>query len=315
MGSALPSVVPERRVAWVTGAAGALGATLGAALVAAGWRVVATGREPGPVDGPARLSWVSADLTRDRPWDALAAAGAGAVPDVVFHCAGPGSVGAAAAQPLDALAVTVTATAGLCEWLRARAPGARLVAASSAAVHGAQPAPWRESDPPAPVSVYGWHKLMMENQLALARGQGVETVAVRFFSLYGPGLRKQVLWDSWRRAGEGALEMAGTGAERRDFLYLEDAARLLVLLGTLPPGAVPPVVNGGSGRAISMAELMALWLPLVAPGMGLRFTGAVRPGDPPATLADTTLAEALGFRPAWTLEAGLRETAAAFTRG
>jgi UDP-glucose 4-epimerase len=196
------------------------------------------------------------------------------------------------------------------QWLLRRAAGARLFFASSAAVYGTAPAPQREDATPAPVSDYGWHKLMGEQVLASARQKGLVCCAVRFFSLFGPGLRKQVLWDTyWRaRSSPGALELSGSGAERRDLLYVDDAVTLLRRL-IATEGELPPVVNGGAGHGTSIGTLMALWSEIAFSGRPIRFTGAVRATDPSALVADVGLATSLGFKPSVPLEEGFRRTA------
>jgi len=62
---------------------------------------------------------------------------------------------------------------------------------------------------------------------------------VRLFSIYGVGLRKQLLWDGCRKLMAADLVFSGTGHETRDWLHVEDAATLLIRsrdngLGFLP---------------------------------------------------------------------------------
>ena len=137
-------------------------------------------------------------------------------PDVFVHCAGSGSVGLSMSSPLADFTMTVDTTAAVLEYIRTKAPEARLVYPSSAAVYGCRhTGPLREDYAPAPVSPYGVHKLMAE-QLCLSAIHTFELDCrlVRFFSLYGPGLRKQLLWDASNRiaqAGDEMLEFFGTG--------------------------------------------------------------------------------------------------------
>ncbi len=231
-------------------------------------------------------------------------------PSVVVHCAGAGTVAEVARVPIPDLHTTVMSLALLIQWLLRRAAGARLLFASSAAVYGAASAPQREDTETLPVSDYGWHKLMGEQVLASARQKGLACCAVRFFSLFGPGLRKQVLWDTyWRaRSSQGALELAGNGAELRDLLYVEDAVALLCRLVDRD-GDLPPVINGGAGHGSSIGALMAMWSEIAFDGRPIRFTGAVRTTDPQALVADVGLAASLGFAPSVPLDEGFRRTA------
>lgn len=292
------------KTAWVTGAGGFIGSAVCQALDRAGWAVVATGRRVRSF--PKADRWVLADLASERPWARMSDIGP---PDAVFYCAGPGTVAAAASDPRTSVSVTVDAVRDLCGWLGSAHPAVRLIGLSSAAVYGQAAPPWSEDIPLRPVSVYGAHKLHMETVLERARQDGLNTVAVRLFSTYGPGLRKQVLWESLSRvrSGESPLLLSGTGAETRDFIYIDDAVRFLLHIAAHPDP--PPAINGGSGKAVRMDKLMAMWLAAVAPGVTALFTGAARSGDPSAMCADMRQAAAVGFVPRITLEDGLARTA------
>ena len=86
-------------------------------------------------------------------------------PDVVYHLAGGSSVGASLQAPSEDFRRTTISTALLLEWLRTKAPQAKLVCASSAAVYGDTGGlPATETYAPLPVSPYGHHKLMMEQE-------------------------------------------------------------------------------------------------------------------------------------------------------
>src|SRR5206468_9707518 len=118
----------------------------------------------------------------------------------------------------------------LLEWLRGSAPESLVIVASSAAVYGAgHGGPIPEDAAVAPMSPYGQHKLMMEQLCqSYAVTFGLRSTVARLFSVYGPHLRKQLLWDICIRLqrGERALVMDGTGAEVRDWIDVRDVARL-----------------------------------------------------------------------------------------
>ena len=81
------------------------------------------------------------------------------------------------------------------------------------------------------MSPYGQHKLMMEQMCrSYAVTFGIRSTVARLFSVYGPYLRKQLLWDlcSRLRSGEQTLVLGGTGAEMRDWTDVRDVARFLV---------------------------------------------------------------------------------------
>lgn len=302
----VPPSSPPAPVAWVTGAAGFLGRHVVRDWAARGWRVIAFARRPPPAEAtpPAGAELLTGEFGRaplERAADRFGP------PRVVFHGVGSGSVGAALADPVADFERTVGSLALLVDVLARRAPGARLIYPSSAAVYGVTPpGPVAEDAPPAPASSYGLHKLLAETLCLNARRiHGLDPVVVRCFSVYGPGQRKLLPWDLGRRllAQDGPVTLAGTGAEVRDFIAAEDAAAAIGLLADQT--ASPPVVNIGSGAATTVRELaegLAAALGLATP---IGFTGAVRAGDPPWYQADMSRLAGLGFRPRVGLTDGL----------
>ena len=301
------NMVPKPRgtgVAFVTGAAGFLGGAVSAALVRAGWRVAGFDLAPGWAGGCAH--WITGALHRD----ALArAAGEIGVPDLVFHAAAGSSVGASLADPEGDFARTVGSLREALAFLRAEAPAARLIYPSSAAVYGAASAPaLAESSELEPMSPYGQHKLQAETEIAEA---GRDAVILRFFSLYGPGLRKQLLWDLARRLASSPkrLELSGTGEERRDFLYVDDAVRLVGLAVEAPVGGEPLTLNGGRGEGVSVRRMAETLADAFGSQAAIAFSGETRPGDPTALVAEVSQARTLGFEPEVGLEDGCRRFA------
>jgi UDP-glucose 4-epimerase len=293
-------------VAWVTGASGFIGSHVAALFAAKGWRVVKIDRlRPAMPD----------DLSVTAPvaTPALAAAcDLAGPPAAVFHGAGNGSVGRSVADPAACRRDTLETTETLLAFLRETAPRARLVFPSSAAVYGAaEAAPLAEDRPLSPVSPYGMHKAAAEAACRAAAAAGQPVAILRMFSVYGPGLRKQLPWDLGQRllAGNGAVELFGDGGETRDFLEVADAAAFIVALAT-DPHPTPLVVNGGTGRATTVADFAARLAAALGVTRAIRFNGQVRAGDPRHYCADVTRARALGLNATVGLDRGLAAYAA-----
>ena len=230
------------------------------------------------------------------------------VPHGVFHCAGGGSVGYSVTDPYGDYQRTVATTASLLEFLRLHAPETALVYPSSVAVYGnVQRLPIAETDPVAPVSPYGVHKQMAEQMCAsYARNFGLKVAVVRLFSVYGNGLRKQLLWDACSRISGGDTVFSGTGAEQRDWLHVDDAARLLAL--TMEHATTDcKVFNGGTGTGITVAQVLGEIVSALGTGMPVTFTGQARQMDPVAYVADISRARALGWKPGKQWQEGVRE--------
>lgn len=285
---------------WITGARGFIGSHLAREMAASGRAVHGIGH--GAVDEAecSRLglqSWINGEIEAAN-LDALASAYG--LPSAVVHLAGGSSVGLAIAHPLEDFSRSVASTARLLEWLRVHSPQSRLIAASSAAVYGSgHSGPIAEGAALMPMSPYGEHKRMMEQLCrSYALSYGITSTVVRLFSVYGAGLRKQLLWELCSRLEQGNRELVlgGTGEEIRDWCDVCDVVRLLAMIAQLPQAETFRVVNGGSGRAMRVSEVAGLLVGHWGKG-NVRFSGNARAGDPFSLLADDAALRAMGF--AW----------------
>ena len=146
----------------------------------------------------------------------------------------------------------VLATQRLLEAVRNAAHAPRVVYASSSSVYGnAGRYPVLETDLPRPHSPYGVTKLAAEHLCNLyAANYGVSTVALRYFTVYGPRQRPDM---AHHRLIEAALDQTpfplfGDGSAIRDFTFVGDVVRANLLAGTadVAPGTVVNICAGGS---------------------------------------------------------------------
>jgi UDP-glucose 4-epimerase len=197
----------------------------------------------------------------------------------------------------------------LLEQVRRASPATKFVNLSSAAVYG-QPAllPIDEDQVPAPLSPYGRHKIVSERiSRDFAELFGLRTVSVRIFSAYGPGLRRQVLWDICRKIDQGhEVALQGTGAETRDFIHAADVARGLQIVAERAP-LTGEVYNLATGNATSVAEVAAQIRKLLRPDCPVRYDGVLPRGTPKHWRADIGKLTALGFRPCVLFADGLAD--------
>ena len=289
----------------VTGAYGFIGRHVARCLAAQGRSVIGIGHGVWSRDEWRNwgiAEWHTADVTLD---SLVTYAGQ---PEFVIHCAGGSSVPFANANPYQDYHRTVTTTASVLEFVRLHAPGAAVVFPSSAAVYGQAPrVPIRESDPIQPVSPYGEHKRMGEVLCeSYASHFGVRAAIVRLFSVYGNGLRKQLLWDGCSRISRGECEFAGTGQEQRDWLHVTDAATLLVL-ACQHASARPVVVNGGTGAGVSVADIVQHMMDCFGKKQVPRFSGQRRAGDPPAYVASMEAVARWGWSPRQPWREGVKD--------
>lgn len=299
----------------VTGGAGFIGSHVVDALTRTGDAVrvvddLSTGRRENLAPHPG-VELVEADLAAG----GVAAAAVAGI-DRVIHLAAIPSVPRSVREPRRCHRANVEATHELL--LAACEAGVRrVVLASSSSVYGeSETLPKHEGMRPAPLSPYALHKLIGEQYAALfTRLHGLETVALRFFNVFGPRQSPSSqysgvisLFTAALLAGD-APTVYGDGEQTRDFTFVTDVARGVLQACEAPAAAV-------SGRAINLARgertsVNALHAALER-ATGVRAPPRhvdPRPGDVRHSQADVTLArELLGFEAAVTVEEGLRRT-------
>ena len=185
----------------------------------------------------------------------------------------------------------------------------RLVFASSSSVYGGEVEyPTKESSTPSPRSPYGVTKLAGENLIrAHALGTDMTALALRFFTVYGPGQRPDMATQRLIRAAiDGAsFTLLGDGSQRRDFTYVSDIVRACVQAGSAIINEPFLAVNVGGTGDVSMLELIELVESSSGKAIDVRHASSQR-GDVTRTGADGSLARlVLDWVPATPLQFGV----------
>jgi UDP-glucose 4-epimerase len=288
----------------VTGASGFLGGYVIREMQRSGWSVIATG------SGSAENSRVPAGVRYESlllPDTRLRHLVREVRPDACIHCAGRASVMDSMRDPAADFRAGVVLTAELLDVLREEAPGCSVVYLSSAAVYGEPDAlPITEDSDTHPLSPYGFHKRMGELLMEeAARVYGLRTCSVRIFSAYGPGLRRQILWEICSQyLAKGTVRLQGTGKESRDFIHAADVARAVRMLVESADGR-GEVYNLASGEEVTIADLVREIGTHFPKAPAAEFAGVQRAGDPQNWQADVSRIQSLGFRPEVGLSTGL----------
>jgi UDP-glucose 4-epimerase len=236
----------------------------------------------------------------------------------VFHQGALPSVPRSVQDPLTTSAVNVEGTLNVL--LAARDEGVRrVVFASSSSVYGnCGELPRVESQNPDPISPYGVSKLAAERYcVSFARVYPLETVALRYFNVFGPNQDPTSQYAAvvprfvTAVAEERPISVYGNGDQKRDFTFVANVvdANLLAADG---PGVSGRVLNVATGRATSVNELADTIGAVLGKEVEREFHPE-RTGDVRDSWAEIGRArELLGWQPRIDLEEGLRIVADTF---
>jgi len=307
--------------ALVTGGAGFIGGHIVERLVADGWQVrvlddFSSGRVSNLAAVEGRYELFRGDLSDDAVLDA-------AVPgvDVIFHEGAIASVPQSVDDPLRTHQVNLTGTLRVLEAARRHGVGRVVFAASSAAYGNDETLPKREDQKPDLLSPYAAQKYGSEIYLGLFHElYGLETVALRYFNVYGPRQDPKSdyaavipLFITAALRGE-TLRIYGDGEQTRDFVFVDDVVQANLAAATAP-GVGGRVFNVASGRRTSVNDLVRS----IASGVGRELDvkyGEDRAGDVKHSWADIEATRAaLGYEPGVELETGLARTVESFRDG
>ena len=234
--------------------------------------------------------------------------------DVVFLQGALCSVTRSVRDPVMTHEVNATGSLTVLEACR-NAAVKRLVAASSSSVYGnARSLPKFEGMQESPVSPYAISKLMLEHYCHVyTRTYGLETVALRYFNVFGPRQDPDSDYAAVIPKFIDAMErherpvIFGDGSQTRDFTYVDNVVRAN-MLAAQSPKAIGLAFNVGCGESYSLLELLAELQQILGVEIEPRFDDP-RVGDVAHSLASIKRARRLmGYEPAVGLTEGLRRT-------
>jgi len=309
----------EGRKILVTGGAGFIGSHVIEALTESGANVVAAvGRlsasQPnnlkrvGSLSQLVELDLVAGDL---RP---ILEKGAF---DTIFHLAANTDFLRSVEHPRMDLEKNVLGTFNLLETLRTVSPHSRLVFASSAYTFGETGnTPIREEAPQNPKYPYGVSKLACEHYVRIyASLYSLRTVTARLFSVYGPRLRKYVVYDLMNNLHENPSELFihGDGTQVRDMNHVANVVEAILLIARKAK-LEGESYNVASGEQVSIRELATMLCRTMGVKPKFVFSGQIRAGETQKWFPDHSRLLALGYQNRVSLADGLADTVEWFRR-
>ena len=232
--------------------------------------------------------------------------------NAVFHLAAMSCLSDCLAKPLQAAGVNVVGTLNVLEAARQANVAKFIYADTSAEYEGINSFPTKE-DQTRPIGVYAASKhggaSFCESYRQL---YGMNMTVFRYFNVYGPA-------QDWRRIvppvmsafiirmlqGEPPI-IYGTGEKRRDFIYVDDLNDLHLCV-LEDPRSNGKVINAGTGTNFSVNQVYELIEGLLQTGLRPIYKPDL-PGEAQMTLADTTEAEKLGWKPRIGIHEGLQRS-------
>ena len=299
----------------VTGGAGFIGSALVRRLLAEGAGTVTiidnllTGREENLEEVRPSVEWHRADI---RNYEEIAPLVRGA--EVVFHLAAIPSVPRSIHDPVPSHEVNINGTFNVLRACQEGRVGRLVYAASSSAYGGSEVLPKLETMAPDPKSPYALQKLAGEYYARLFHGCfGLETVALRYFNVYGPRQDPSSPYSGvislfCRAVLEGTSPtIFGDGEQSRDFTFVEDVTDL-TMKAARAGGIAGRLYNAGNGNRYTLNAVWRTLQAIAGVSIPARY-GTPRSGDVRHSQADTTAAaKDLGHAPRFSLEEGLRRT-------
>jgi UDP-glucuronate 4-epimerase len=227
--------------------------------------------------------------------------------DVIIHLAAKAGVRPSIADPKSYQQANIIGLQNLLDFAKEKKIG-QFVFASSSSVYGVNDHfPWKEDETLLPISPYASTKLSGEMLGHVYHKLfGIRFLALRFFTVYGPGQRPDLAIHKFTKAMlQGKpITVYGDGSTSRDYTFVDDTVQGIM-------GAINydrsdfEIVNLGNNYTVSLKELIsAIEVSTGRKAIIEQFPD--QPGDVPKTFADITKAKKLfGYHPATKLQDGL----------
>jgi len=292
--------MPENHVV-VTGGVGFVARAVVRGLTESGNRVTVVDRDDRATDLGERVDIVTGDLREAAVRDRVVVEGVSGI----IHLAAATSVLGSMSDPLGTFNENVVVTAELLELARVRGVPRFIMSSTNAVVGEMSGRTITEDSTLHPLTAYGATKAACEMLMSgYASSYGMQTCALRFTNIYGPGMefKDSFIARIMKAALAGTtLQIYGDGLQRRDLVHVDDVAAAVVLAWKDDWEGTVVIGSGESVTVLDMLERArkATGLPLPAEHV------PAREGEMPAVVVDISRARSLGYEPGVTLDDGL----------
>jgi UDP-glucose 4-epimerase len=247
------------------------------------------------IETPANISYTYIKVSRlSSQWDTIFAKHKF---DICINAAGSGNVAYSVENPLIDFEANTLDVIKILDAIRLYNPICKYIHISSAAVYGnPEKLPIAENDLLQPISPYGFHKQMSEIVCKeYASLYNIPIAILRPFSIYGKGLRKQLIWDLCHKMNTtDVVELFGTGNESRDFIHISDFVQAVNCIINKSDFNCS-IYNLASGKEITINEVASIFEKHYQ--KKISFNGKTKPGDPVNWRANIDALKVIGFIP------------------
>lgn len=223
--------------------------------------------------------------------------------DIIIHCAGSSSVTKSIEDPAKDYQKTVGSTKAVINFIRTQKKKIKLIYISSPAVFGNS----IKKKLLKPISPYGKNKLKSEKLLIkLSKEMKLDLVIIRFFSLYGEGLKKQLLWDTLSKLKKKVFSFYGDGSETRSWMHISDAIKVINLAVENNIKGLK-IINAPGNDVLTNKEIINNIYKISNAKEKPVFTGIIRKGDPKKQILNNTDLVRIGWKQSVSMSKGLKK--------
>ena len=229
--------------------------------------------------------------------------------DVIVHIAAKAGVRPSILNPLAYQQTNVIGLQNLLEFAKTKKIK-QFVFASSSSVYGINDHyPWKENEQLQPISPYAMTKLSGEMLgHVYSKLFGIRFIALRFFTVYGPGQRPDLAIHKFTKAilSGDPITVYGDGSTSRDYTFVNDTVQGIIAAMKYDQSDFE-VINLGNNYTISLKDLISNIEEVIGQEAIIE-QHPDQPGDVPKTFADISKAKKLlGYNPKTKLKDGLTE--------